>query len=254
MKRFHLFEIHDYPWCPTVFRDAVTGYLGTLTRLAGASEKILPFLEDAVQRTGAQGIVDLCAGDGSGTRELHQMMREPVDVILTDLYPNQQHPFQVPGISVYPESVDARKVPKELTGLRTLFNAFHHFKPAEAREILQDATKHADGILIVELSERSLITVLSAPTILIFTLLMMPLVRPMQWQYIVFTYFIPILPFLIFWDGLVSHLRAYTRSELKEMTDSLDAPHFAWEMTRVPMGPGVGMTVLMGVKTAVVEG
>jgi len=42
-----------------------------------------------------------------------------------------------------------------------------------------------------------------------------------SWVQILFTYVVPILPLLIFWDGLVSQLRTYSVQELEEFT-SLD--------------------------------
>jgi hypothetical protein len=48
--------------------------------------------------------------------------------------------------------------------------------------------------------------------------LLTPLVRPVSWVQILFTYLVPILPVLIFWDGLISQLRTYSVQELEEFT------------------------------------
>jgi len=67
----------------------------------------------------------------------------PVTAMLTDLYPNHEAFERVakenPAIDAIHEPVDATAVPERLTGLRTLFSGFHHFRPAQARLILRDA-------------------------------------------------------------------------------------------------------------------
>jgi len=49
-----------------------------------------------------------------------------------------------------PEPVDVTGVPDELVGFRTLFSAFHHFRPEQARAILGDAVRKHQGIAIFE--------------------------------------------------------------------------------------------------------
>ena len=58
---------------------------------------------------------------------------------------------------------------------------------------------------------------------------MTPRIRPLTALQVVFTYLIPILPLMIFWDGLVSQFRTYTLGELKAMAESLKSPDYAWD-------------------------
>ena len=153
----------------------------------------------------------------------------------------------VAGDDVIPhaEPVDAEDVPAHLTGLRTVINAFHHFRPDAARRLLANATTHSAPIAVVEFSERTLVNVLASPLIIPMTLLFMPFVRPTRWQYWVFCYLIPILPLVAFWDGLVSHLRTYPRKELAQLTGPLD--DYVWRCDRIAAGAGLNMTVLVGI-------
>jgi hypothetical protein len=48
-------------------------------------------------------------------------------------------------------------VPGTLTGLRSVFNAFHHFNPREARAVLESAVQAWQPIGIFEIPERSLV-------------------------------------------------------------------------------------------------
>lgn len=78
-------------------------------------------------------------------------------------------------------------------------------------------------------------------------LLLTPAIRPVSWRQLVFTYFVPILPALIFWDGLVSHLRTYTKTELESMTSQCAAQHYRWTVSTVPMrGVPDGLPYLIG--------
>ena len=141
--RVHLVEIHDLPSCPPSLRDALTDFLAFTANLAGAYDPVAPLLRRALARTGAHRIIDLCSGAGGPWRTLAAQVGVPV--VFTDLYPH--------GDTVVP--VDARSVPAELDGFRTVFTAFHHFRPAEARAILADAVQRRQGIGVFEIARRA---------------------------------------------------------------------------------------------------
>ena len=74
----------------------------------------------------------------------------------------------------------------------------------------------------------------------------MPFVRPFRWQFVLLTYLLPIIPILVFWDGLVSHLRSYTIQELEALAGTIDAPKYIWEARKLALGTGVRATALIG--------
>jgi hypothetical protein len=41
---------------------------------------------------------------------------------------------------------------------------------------------------------------------------------------------IPVTPFVLFFDGLISCLRAYSMEELQEMTSGLESRGYRWEI------------------------
>ena len=51
-------------------------------------------------------------------------------------------------MTYHPEPVDAVKVPAEMTGLRTMFQAFHHLRPDQARAALADAAAKGQGVAV----------------------------------------------------------------------------------------------------------
>jgi hypothetical protein len=50
------------------------------------------------------------------------------------------------------ESVDATNVPSDIKGMRTRFEGFHHFRPDQAKLILNDAIINIEAIGIFEAS------------------------------------------------------------------------------------------------------
>ena len=184
-------------------------------------------------------IVDLGSGSGGPIRlVLRELQTHGLNasVTLTDLYPRAAGGGAF--IRYWPEPVDAALVPLELEGVRTMFASFHHVRPFAARGILRDAFEKRKLIFIFEATARTPAAIASSILIPILVLLMTPKVRPLSWVQIVFTYLIPVLPFFIFWDGLVSQLRTYSVEELKEMTRELKSAEYEWDIGLIEI-PGI---------------
>lgn len=244
MGRLHLVELEDLPWFPAVLRDAGTAYLRWAAELLDQGAYMAPKLKQLLEATGARQLVDLCSGGAGPVPALIERLNgEGVDAtaVLTDLYPNVESLDAARGgsngrVRVHGESVDATDVPESLTGCRTLFNALHHFRPEDARRILQNAVEDRQPIATFDVSERSvpfLVGMIFAP---IIVLLAVPFLRPFDWRWIPFTYLIPVIPFFVMWDGFVSGLRTYSLRELDDMITSLDGDAFEWETGRVQLG------------------
>jgi len=258
MKRIHLFEIEDQPWCPAPVRRAATDYLRFAAKMNRVYEGAIPIMQRAISRAGADRVLDLCSGGGGPWIDLHRELADagtPVRVVLTDFHPNLtafEHAREESGgeIEYVAEPVDATHVPANLTGFRTLFGSFHHFRPEQAKSILRSAVENRQGIAVFEATERRP-TVISAIFLMpIVVLFVMPLIRPFRWSHLFWTYIVPAVPFLVFFDGLVSCLRTYTPDELRGLTSELGDPGYIWEIgqTPIPKAP-VSMTYLVGVPT-----
>jgi hypothetical protein len=214
--RLHLVEIHDLAACPASLRDALTDFLSFTENVAGAYDPVGPLLHRAIERTKARRIVDLCAGAGGPWRRLAAEIG--VRVLLTDLYPHGENVTRV----------DARAVPAELDGFRTMFTAFHHFRPDEARAILADAVRCGQGIGVFELARRAPreIAVIALTWLgIVFTV---PFIRPWRWSRLLWTYLPPALPLVGTFDGIVSCLRTYSKAELAGLVRGLDT--YDWEI------------------------
>jgi hypothetical protein len=249
-----LFEFHDQPWFPAYLRDYVTDGLQSTMSLGGIYRSIAARLNNAFQTSKASRVVDLCSGGSGPWPWLHESLRDGQghlpEICLTDLYPNtpaferiQQESHGT--ITYWPESVDATKVPTQLPGFRTIFSSFHHFPKPVAIGILQNAVDNRQGIGVFEAARRHPVTM--AQTFLIFFggLITAPFIRPFRFSRLFWTYILPVIPFLLFWDGLISCLRAYPLKQLREMTASLHADGYVWEVGEEPRG-FVTVTFLLG--------
>ncbi|MGI8638985.1 MAG: class I SAM-dependent methyltransferase [Pyrinomonadaceae bacterium] len=232
MKRFHLIEIHEQTWCPAPVRDAITDYLQFAITFGNVYQPIFQHLKTALKNAGTGKIVDLCSGGGGAWVSLKKEF-EDVEITLTDLFPNlaafrelkKKH-----DLDFQENSVNAIDVPTNLDGFRTMFSAFHHFRPAQARKILRDAANKNCGIGIFEATPRNVKTLLIMLLTPIFVLLLTPKIRPFRWSRIVFTYLLPIVPLVVLFDGVVSALRTYTTDELKELTAEIGEDGYVWEI------------------------
>ena len=212
-----------------------------------------PLIRDALAAGNTTHIIDLCSGGSGPLIAMINSLRQSgvqATATLTDLFPNlpafERAASESNGaIDYISTAVDARAVPRNLTGLRTLFNGFHHFRPADATAILADAARANEPIAIFEFSRRSMGTLIPVLLMPLFVWLSTPFMRPMTWQRVLFTYPLPLVPFTCLWDGIVSQLRAYTIDELQALGRA--AGSMDWHAGAVPIARRSGrLTYLIG--------
>lgn len=259
MRRIHLFEFTDQPWYPQVFRHIQTDYLQFVTTRGAGHQNLVPLFEKALQQAGTRKIVDLCSGGTGPWVQLREQLEQAglrVKVKLTDKYPSPEamqkwSRASQEGIEYLPQAVDAMNVPIHLKGMRTMFEGFHHFKPRQARLILQDAYDQGVAIGIFEASlkppQGPVIFILSPLMTLLGYLFATPFIKPHSWSRFLWTYLLPIVPLATCWDGLVSFLRVYSQSELKELIEPLEREDYRWEIGQASTGtPLFVFTYLLG--------
>jgi hypothetical protein len=239
-----LVELEDLPWFPAILRDGGTCFLEFAERMSGHGRMLVPPLERALDATGETHLSDLCAGGGGPAATIADELAKrgrTVTVTLTDLYPNtpafERAAQASPGIVMgRAEPVDATAVPAELRGFRTIFNAFHHFPPALAKQILADAVRQRQPIGVFEVVSRELPMLLGLLITPISVTLSMPFWRPFRWPWLLLTWVIPVMQAFILWDGLVSWLRIYSVEELRALVADLDAPDWEWDIGTIQLG------------------
>ncbi len=242
LPRIHWFEWEDCSWLPVFLRDAITDALGLIMKTFRAYRPAFPLLREWAGES--KTLLDMASGSGTHVRELRQWADAkgaPIPAVrVSDLYPSRDR-FQALE-SAFPnrvravkEPVDATAVPEQLRRLpRTMFTAFHHLAPDQARAALADAALHADGILIYEPHPRTIRNMLANIPGLIFGMLTPFLAGKFSWKRLLFCTLIPIVPLLLVHDGIVSVLRCYTAAEFRAMIASLPDNNMTWRIVEVP--------------------
>lgn len=194
-----------------------------------------------MQQARTTEIVDLCSGGSGPWKRLQPQLAKagfPVTVTLTDKYPAPESirawEGDTPGrIRYLTESVDATNLPPRLTGMRTLFEGFHHFPPEQARAILKNAAEQREAIGIfdarLKMPTGGLLLLLSPFITVLSYLLMTPFIRPRTVPRFLWTYLVPIVPLVTCWDGIMSLLRVYSPSDLETLADSVASQGYHWE-------------------------
>lgn len=247
MGRIQYFEIEDLHWFPSFLRDPMTDFLQFVSNKMNVYQSVIPVMDDILKKNKEQHIIDLASGGGGGlirvVEELQKTNPE-LKITLTDFYPNieafKRTKVRNPRFEYLEQPVDARAVPSELKGFRTMFLSFHHFAPKDATAILTDAVNKKQPIGIFEVQDRSFASIfamLLSPLSFLFTA---PFIKPFRWSRIIFTYLIPILPLLVLHDGIVSALRTYHPEELDKLIAAVPGnDSFDWKTERIKSKSGI---------------
>jgi len=238
-----------------VFRDAATDYLVTALRVTKTYARLAPRLAAALKRSHTTRITDLCSGGGGPWPDLLPAVRAlgvDVSLCLTDKYPNTEALAKVaaktPGVRFETESVSATDVPERLAGFRTVFTAFHHFRPADARAILTSAVRDRQGIAIAEGTSRTPAALALMLLVPLAVWLLTPAIRPFRWSRLFWTYIVPVIPAAIMFDGIVSCLRIYTPAEMIAMAREAGGQAYDWEAgVEYPPGSPIPIPYLIGI-------
>lgn len=257
MGRIHLFELEDQAWFPKSIRNGITDFLQFAVSVSDLYKPFAARLGRVLGKGRDQRIVDLCAGAGGPWVELKQHVEAlrsgAVSVCLTDLFPNQTaferlRKEHAPTFAYVAHPVSAVDVPAELVGFRTMFSAFHHFRPEEAVKILEDAVSKRQGIAVAESTQRHplLITYMFITPLLVLASSLFQ--KPFRWSRLFWTYVLPVVPLAVLFDGIVSCLRTYTPEELLALVARVPgAESYHWEAGIDRIGPlPVGVTYLIG--------
>jgi hypothetical protein len=254
--RLHLFELTDQDWCPRALRDHLTDYLATVVDRMGLFDPAAEVIARGLEAAGSDELLDLASGGGGPLARLRPLIERrlgrSIRVRQSDKFPNARarERANAAGLEYLDASVDAMRAPPEQRGMRTLFNALHHFRPEEACAVLTDAQARGVPIGVFEVVERSPKGVVAALLVPLLVLFFTPLIRPLTLPRLFFTYVVPVAPLAIFWDGLVSELRAHRPEELRHMTAEFSREGYTWEVGETQAPGKARMTYVLGRPTA----
>lgn len=192
-------------------------------------------------------MIDFCSGAGGPTpyieAHVNRLRRHPIPFQLSDLYPNidawMYHAAHSENLTFIPQPVDATNPPfaaiscttpgnKEAAAeqgfvhdgrkvMRLFCLAFHHFDDDGARRALESSLETSDALVIVELQDRRVATLLAMAMEALLVLVVTVFWYPFDWVRLVFTYVVPVLPAIHCFDGLVSCLRTRSFEEFVQL-------------------------------------
>ncbi|KAF2164607.1 hypothetical protein M409DRAFT_67744 [Zasmidium cellare ATCC 36951] len=267
--RYHLVEINDQPWLPDWIRERVQECLTLLWTLnlaplqehspaslvAGTLAQVLGV------RCRDYTFVDFCAGAGGPTPFIEKEFKRgakglAAKFVLTDIEPHlsawRGHSSSSPHILYIATPVDATEPPSSTTlanmachssgkvdhdslqrqkTFRLFFLALHHLDQAIAQKVLRNALSSPDcaGIGIFELQGRTL-----------GEISMVCMLGPVLWVVapwyfwrdplmLFLVYILPVVPFIVVVDGIVSCLRTRTAEEILGLIEESGASCEGWE-------------------------
>jgi hypothetical protein len=251
IRRRQLFEFTDLEWLPPSWRRDLTRIIGAALAPSHALARTVIAAE--LKRTGARRIVDLGSGSGSHwsgfSAELARRHGIDVEIVLTE-----RHEFSGPAETTEPNlrrhrgPVDAHRLPAELEGFVTLFSCFHHFPPQAAAALLRQVSDRRLPFGIFEVVERSPSSIVAMVPATLAAVLMVPFLRPFSWSRLLWTFAIPVLPLLYWWDASASQLRAYSKADLEGFAATLADANYRCEIGRLSAeGIATPLTYLIGV-------
>jgi len=241
--RWQLFEFHDFSWFPDLIRGYMLEIIAWTWTGMNLAKAIAPTISDVISRTNSIEITDLCSGAGGpwhGENGLYNILSRDyghtgLEVILSDIAPNQvliETLKKAKGLVSYHETpVNAMNTPPEIEkSLLTLFTCFHHFSPTGAKQIIQNAVTKNLPIAIIEPQQRSLYAMFTVLMLFFVAWLISPFLKPFSKKRMFFTYFVPIVPLILVFDGIMSCLRTYTTQELSLLASEVKGhENFEWK-------------------------
>lgn len=197
LPRLHLFELEDQLWFPDLLRRGMTDYLATVTARTAPYAPVVPALTQLLADQHTLVIRDYCSGGGGPWVQLLPALGDAAPDLrleLSDAFPN------VAALESFPVGapVSYRCTPLRPTddwpsdaSLATFFSSFHHFRPADAREILRQASVTKTPVAIFEATYRSVAALALMCIVPVVVLLLTPTIRPVRWWRLLFTSLLP---------------------------------------------------------------
>lgn len=216
-----------------------------------AASLLVQTLNDVDTRTDSKlSVVDFCSGGGGPTPTIEKLVntkrktlsQPPIPFVLSDIHPHLDSWIkacsQSANLSFIPQSVDATDPPAAVISrssaaerpaspfrsdtrvFRLYCLAFHHFNDELATKVLKSTMETSDGFAIIELQDRHL-----SSLILMMLDFFLVFLASILWFWrdplmLLLTYVIPIMPFIMSFDGAVSSLRTRTFEEVLALMDS----------------------------------
>ena len=244
--RIQAFEFMDLPQTPRFLRDSIVESLGNSLRWSGIYKDAAVVFAEFCEGLESNTVLDLCSGSGKHVAILlDALIRRGEKLprfLISDLFPVIHEMEKI--VEQYPENVKAIQTPIDALNVpdsyphsaRVVVSAFHHFTPDEAKDILRDSATKRKPIFVLEPMTRSWRSFLKLGFLYLLAMMINPfLSKKDRLLKAVFSYLIPLIPFMGLWDGVVSARRVYTEEEFIALTSNIDAK-YQWRFQKIRVG------------------
>lgn len=231
LKRVHLFEFGDQPWISGKLRTIYNEALNIGQRAGGQYRKMASAFHQWSTRCRADKVLDLASGGGAPLMAMMDSARaagtELPQLICSDLFPDRsrlerlRRAYGADRLDFIETPVSALERHPELPLARSICSALHHFSPDAARRIVESSLSPGGGLFILEPFTRDwhhlFVYVLLGPWVYMAAPFFARRFSPATF---LLCTVIPVVPFMIYWDGIVSVLRVHTPEEIRKMIPS----------------------------------
>jgi hypothetical protein len=219
-KRIQFIELQDLAWIPSALRDGVTDYLQFLLKVFKVYAPAEEIIKKINKSTKSNQILDLCSGSGGPLVGMSHSLKD-YKITLSDLYPNYKTwkflKKNYSNIDYINASTNAFNTKIEKDTIVTMFTSFHHFDDEGAKKIIKNCIQEKSSIAVFEFVQRDLLSLLLVIPSPLFMFFLIPFVTPFSLSRLFFTYIIPLIPFITFWDIIVTVLRIRNENELRSL-------------------------------------
>ena len=257
MNRIQFFEFNERNECPEFIRDGIVELLGKGIRWGKYFDNSIQTFIQFANKVDTTIFLDLCSGSGEPAEIfIDGLIRHGVNqfkFVLSDLFPKihamEEAAKRYPEhIDIITQSIDATDVNSDFDqAARTIINAFHHFPPNLAKNIIRDCVIKKRGLFIIESFPRSVLRFLSILPYLAVSYIANPFItKKDRFLKLFFSFIIPVIPVLGTFDGFISALRIHSKDDLFSMVDEWKH-EYDFEYHELPFFPFGRVVIFTGV-------
>lgn len=227
LPRLHLFEFGDSALLPPTWREVYHDTLGFVLQASGVYKRMYAPYRDWTSLHGEPEVMDFASGGAGPVQTILETAKSKgislPRVMLSDLYPQETRYRELElrcgqeRVGFISKPVDIQ-VPLKHFQASSIFSAFHHFEPREAKRILNQLLSQGKSVFVAEPFSRSFRNVVLVTCGGFFLGLIAPFFRrPYKVKNFLLSTIVPLIPLMLVFDGLVSVFRTYKADELRAM-------------------------------------
>ncbi|MEC9281578.1 MAG: class I SAM-dependent methyltransferase [Bdellovibrionota bacterium] len=231
--RVNSFEFGDLQAVPAFYHQFLREFMSKIYLVFGIHKLWRTEITEFVKRQGSQSIHDPCAGSGYVNQLIFESLDEKLNAkfYLSDLMTDESPEFAkqinalgFENLKFAEKSIDLLKIEASNQMPKMFVNSFHHFDRDHVKEILKNTLGQGKELLVLEYCRKTPDSLMSMLFGGVFSLLFFPFVVEKKFVLpsFIFTYLIPVIPFMLVWDGVVSCLRTHSSSSLEEILVDLN--------------------------------